>query len=59
MIWTRSAPDRIESPPYFVLKSGKRYILGRDIGPKLAECLGGFDSADEAKGEAERDRSSR
>jgi hypothetical protein len=56
MKWTRTAdPDVIEAPPYFIRRCRKvgRYLLGRDIRRDMAECLGGFDSADEAKAAAE------
>jgi hypothetical protein len=42
-------PDLIVSPPYFIRRRAGRYVVGRDIGAGNAECLGGFDSADEAK----------
>lgn len=49
-----SDPDLIESPPYFIRRerSGARFVLGRD--GRNAECLGGFDTSEEAKREAER-----
>lgn len=53
MKW-QSTPDRnvIASGPFYIRRcngpNGVRYLLGK--GP---ECLGGFDSADEAKREAE------
>ena len=54
MKWRRTDdPDLIVCPPYFIRRCG-RYVLGRDMGRDVAECLGGFDSADEAKAEAER-----
>ena len=57
MIWAKTSdPDLIVSPPYFIRRSrngsGWRYVLGVDTGPRLAECLGGFDTADEAKARA-------
>lgn len=56
MKWQRTPdPDLIVSPPFFIrrVKDGARYLLGRDRN-RAEECLGGFESADEAKREAER-----
>jgi hypothetical protein len=58
MNWIRTAPDLLESQPFFILRSGPRYILGQHIHRKREDgygydkCLGGFDSADEAKSAA-------
>lgn len=53
MKWQKTNdPDLIESPPFYIRRcrgrNGTRYLLGK--GPA---CLGGFDSADEAKRAAE------
>lgn len=56
MKWrTTPDPDLIESPPYFIRRwpDVGRYVLGRDLGKQIAECLGGFDTSAEAKAEAE------
>lgn len=53
MNWQRTNdPNVIECPPFYIRRcrgrNGTRYLLGK--GPA---CLGGFDSADEAKKAAE------
>lgn len=58
MKWQRTPdPDLIVSPPYFIRRcngpNGTRYVLGRDRN-RAEECLGGFDTAEEAKKAAER-----
>lgn len=58
MKWKKTNdPNVIECPPFFIRRcegrNGTRYVLGRDIGKGNAECLGGFDSPDEAKKAAE------
>lgn len=49
-------PDLIECPPFFIrrARSGERFVLGKDLGKQTALCVGGFDTAAEAKAEAER-----
>ena len=52
--WRKTTdPDLIESPPFFIRRRNGRYLLGRDMKHQLAECLGGFDSADEARAAAD------
>jgi len=58
MRWQRTDdPNLIRCHPFFIRKcigpNGTRYVLGRDR-DRAEECLGGFDTADEAKKAAER-----
>jgi len=58
MRWQRTDdPNLIRFPPFFIRKcigpNGTRYVLGRDRN-RAEECLGGFDTADEAKKAAEK-----
>ncbi len=56
MKWrTTPDPDLIVSPPYFIRRwpDVGRYVLGRDLGKGVAECLGGFDSGADAKARVE------
>ena len=56
MKWKRTDdPDLIVSPPFFIRRwpDVGRYVLGRDMGREIAECLGGFDSGADAKARAE------
>ena len=47
-------PDVIASGPYFIRRArSDRFVLGRRVG-KHDECLGGFDTADEAREAAKK-----
>lgn len=58
MKWERTSdPNVIQCGAYFIRRAKRPdgspvFVLGRDIGKGNAECLGGFDAADDAKQQA-------